>query len=137
MSWSDDELMARALVGELTPDQEREWNARWVASPAVRFDFDALVPVVAEVEALPSVAFEGGFADRVMARVSRGTVFSFDDALRRQFRWIAPMAAAASIVLLALNVSVFSQPEQSTLEAVAGLDPITVESVYSIGEGVL
>ena len=166
MSWTNDELMAHALVGDLTPDQAAAWEKRCEADPDLRAEFEGLLPMVAEVEALPVVAFEGGFVERTMARVAAEShgdsfredgadgadgsisgeadpideahgvvVFSFDQALRKQFRWVASAAAAAAVVLLALNIGLFHDPEQTALEAALGLEPITIESVYSIGEG--
>lgn len=154
MSWTNDELMAHALVGDLSPDQAAAWEARCAADPQLRAEFEGLLPMVSEVERLPTVDFDAGFVDRTMARIAMETsaeanpssdgpapndaegtrVLRFDAALRRQFRWVAPAAAAAAVILLALNVGLFQDPDQSAWEAAVGLDPITIESVYAIGE---
>lgn len=180
MSWTNDELMAHALVGDLTPDQAAAWEERCNAAPELRTELEGLLPMVSQVKSMPDVAFDIGFVDRTMARVaadlggaadvspgagqmaddpiqagrdqsvsnqgnvdqtadafepdSAVAVLSFDAALRRQFRWVASAAAAAAVVLLALNVGLFQDPEQSAWEAAVGLDPITIESVYAIGE---
>lgn len=79
--------------------------------------------------------FRAGFADRVMERVaaeaSTGDVIA--RTMQRQFTRWAPIGLAASLALAAFNVS--SAQEESGLtpiEAVLGLEPVTVVSAYAI-----
>jgi hypothetical protein len=48
---------------------------------------------------------------------------------------LAPVAAALALALFAVNLLVLDAPDQSRWEAALGLEPITLESAYSIGEG--
>ena len=79
--------------------------------------------------------FRPGFADRVMSRVDEEWVAQNDLVvlMRTQFRRWAPLALAAGLALAAFNVSHGSdQVAQSTMEALLGLEPVTLSSAYSI-----
>ncbi len=137
-----DDRIAHALTGEWDADEAQAWADEVAADPALAREFESLRSVAARVGDLPEVAFDAGFADRTMARLEAeraeaDRVVPLEAALRRSFRWVAPLAAAAAGVLFLLNVGVLDRETQSTWEALTGLDPITLESVYSIGEGIL
>jgi hypothetical protein len=84
-------------------------------------------------EATPD--FDPGFADRVMARLdARGREEAdLERAMRRQFRRLAPVGFAAGLALAAFNLTqAGDDASQSAIEAVLGLDPVSVGYAYSI-----
>ena len=89
-------------------------------------------------EAAGPVAFAPGFADRVMARravaetltdTSRDTS---SDALRYVFMRLAPLAAAAVLVLSTVNLMSASGRGQPVIDRLFGLPTVTLASAYSL-----
>ena len=79
-------------------------------------------------------SFGPGFADRVMRRVQEESA-PFEVLLVAQFRWLAAAAMLAAMALGAYSVLGPERYEsQSTLEAALGLEPVSLETVYSFGE---
>lgn len=78
--------------------------------------------------------FEAGFADRVMERVQVESSSSEETAraMSRYFARWAPLAVAASLVLAAFNIATASASGQSAMDALFGLEPVSVESAYAI-----
>ncbi len=91
--------------------------------------------------ALP-VDFDAGFADRVMVRLahaastSRAVQPPFSQQLSHVFSRIAPLAAAAILILATMNVVRSRASEQPLLDRVLGLPTVTLAAAYSLGEGV-
>jgi hypothetical protein len=84
--------------------------------------------------------FDAGFADRVMARVAaerdarrdaQRDAPPLDLALWRQFRRIVPAAAAAALVLGALNWWATRDSGASPLAGAAGLPAVTLAAAFS------
>ena len=80
--------------------------------------------------------FDAGFADRVMARVAadraaRRAAPPLDLVLWRQFRRVVPIAAAASLVLGALNWWAARDTGASPLAGAAGLPPVTLAAAFT------
>lgn len=87
-----------------------------------------------ELRAARTTGFAPGFADRVMARLPEraAPVIVLDSALRRQFRRLAPLAAAVVVGLAAHNLIVRpSGTGQSVVEAALGLEPVTLDVAYA------
>lgn len=86
------------------------------------------------------VAFDAGFADRVMRRVAEGgtrapvrtiRVATMTDSLQRMFARLAPLAAAATLLVGVMNVVGTRASGQPLLERVLGLPAVTVAAAYS------
>lgn len=78
--------------------------------------------------------FEPGFVDRAMGRLDeeRDREVDLPRVMRRQFgRW-APLGLAAGLALAAFNLSRAGEESQGTIEALLGLEPVTLSSAYSI-----
>ena len=75
-------------------------------------------------------AFEAGFADRVMARLERQT--SLTDGLRTAFVRLAPLAAAAVLVLATVNLMNTRTSGQPLLDRVLQLQPVSLAAAYSL-----
>lgn len=75
------------------------------------------------------VAFDAGFADRVMARVrdERRT----GHGLPWVFARVAPLAAAAALLLAALNLRGTSGSGMSVVDRLLALPPVTLDAAYS------
>lgn len=77
-------------------------------------------------------SFGPGFADRVMDRVgdeSRG----FEGLLLMQFRRVALVGALAAVLVATANlIGGLSRSDQTIVEALLGLEPVTVDSIYSV-----
>jgi hypothetical protein len=80
------------------------------------------------------VAFEAGFADRVMARL--GEQPSLSDGLQVAFFRLAPFAAAAILVLAAANMAGTRQGGQPLLDRVLSLRPVTLDAAMTSELGV-
>ena len=76
------------------------------------------------------VAFEAGFADRVMARLGRQP--SLADGLRTAFVRLAPLAAAAVLVLATVNLMNTRTSGQPLLDRVLQLQPVSLAAAYSM-----
>lgn len=89
-------------------------------------------------EAAGPVAFAPGFADRVMARrVAAGSstessTESSTDALGYVFMRLAPLAAAAVLVLSTANLMSASGRGQPVIDRLLGLPTVTLASAYSL-----
>lgn len=76
------------------------------------------------------VAFEAGFANRVMARLERQP--SLADGLRTVFLRVAPLAAAAVLVLATVNLLDTRTSGQPFLDRVLELQPVDLAAAYSL-----
>lgn len=76
------------------------------------------------------VAFDAGFADRVMARLERPRALS--DGLERVFVRVVPFAAAAALLIGALNLMNTRASGLSFVDRVLGLQPVTVASAFML-----
>jgi hypothetical protein len=82
--------------------------------------------------------FDAGFSDRVMARLadtsSRGAP-SVSDGLQRAFVRLAPLAAAAVLVLALLNLRSTRSANQPIIERVLGLPAVSIAAAYTFEGG--
>jgi hypothetical protein len=78
-------------------------------------------------------AFAPGFAHRVMRRVrdEQAPGAMFTAVLQRQFLRLAPLAAAAVLVLAGWNLRA-SDAGQTPVEAALGLPAVTLDAVWSV-----
>lgn len=128
----DRELLLRLLGGELPPAEAHALEERLRDDAALAEQWSRLRRLGHELRDQRASSFEPGFADRVMARMP-SNVIVLDSTLRRQFRALLPTAAAALLVLLGHNVFVADRPaDQSIIEAALGLEPVTVDAIYSL-----
>jgi hypothetical protein len=87
------------------------------------------------LRAARSDAFAHGFDDRVLRRwqlsqrAGDSATDDWDRMLQRQFVRMAPLAAAAVLVLTVINAGGRSQ-EQALLDAALDLPPVTLGSAY-------
>lgn len=75
-------------------------------------------------------AFDDGFADRVMARVANGSLMT--EGLQRVFVRLAPLAAAAVLLLAVLNVRGTAASGQSLVDRALGIRAVTLADAYSL-----
>lgn len=80
-------------------------------------------------------AFDAGFADRVMARLERPRVLA--DGLERGFVRLVPLAAAAALLVGALNLVNSRASGLSLTDRVLGLQPVTVAAAFTLGAGTM
>ncbi|NJD19330.1 MAG: hypothetical protein FIA95_08640 [Gemmatimonadetes bacterium] len=80
------------------------------------------------------VAFDAGFADRVMARLREEP--SLSDGLQGAFFRLAPLAAAAILVLAAANLAGTQESGQPLLDRVLRLRPVTLGAAVDAERGV-
>ncbi len=83
--------------------------------------------------AVTAAAFAPGFADRVIDRLA--AVESRPVLLQRLFFRIAPLAAAAAIVLGAISLRQNRNTGQSLVDRVFGLPAVTLANAYAFEEG--
>lgn len=79
--------------------------------------------------------FADGFADRVVARwhADRSAELSIGAIVAVQFRKFVPYAIAAAAVLAVYNVRHQARSSgQTVVEAMVGVQPVTVESLYGL-----
>jgi len=94
-----------------------------------------------------TVAFDAGFADRVLARldaVSRDIAVDISPtvALERMFFKLAPLAAAAALIIATMNVVTTRTSGQPLVDRVLGLKTVSLASAYTLdselaGDGIL
>ncbi len=78
-------------------------------------------------------AFAPGFADRVMARLKRQP--SLADGLQTVFVWIAPLAAAAVLILATASLMSTRASGRPFLDRVLTLQPVDLASAYALETG--
>ncbi len=89
------------------------------------------------------VAFHDGFTDRVLARLERSSAdLSPTVALERVFLKLAPLAAAAVLLIATMNVLTSRTSGQPLVDRVLGLKTVTLAAAYTLdteltGDGVL
>ena len=74
-------------------------------------------------------AFDAGFADRVMTRVRDERLGGH--GLPWVFARVAPLAAAAALLLAVLNLSDTAASGTSVVDRLIGLPPVTLDAAYS------
>lgn len=80
-----------------------------------------------------SASFSAGFADRVVVRLAASPVApTLADGLALAFRRMAPLAAAAVLVLSTLNLVSSRGTDQTLAERLVGLPDATVASALSL-----
>ena len=94
-----------------------------------------------------TVAFDAGFADRVLARLEQTSVGISADisptiALERVFFKLAPLAAAAALIIAMMNVVTTRTSGQPLVDRVLGLKTVSLASAYTLdselaGDGLL
>jgi len=77
-----------------------------------------------------SLSFEEGFTDRVMGRLSAQRPLS--EGLERAFGRLVPFAAAAALLLGAINLLSTRSSGQPVVERFLGLPEVTLSAAYSI-----
>jgi len=77
-----------------------------------------------------AVAFDAGFADRVMERLA--TPRRFSDELQTVFWRMTPLAVAAALLLATMNLLNTRATEQSLVDRVLGLPTVTVATAYAL-----
>ena len=80
-------------------------------------------------ERVTPVGFDTAFADRVLARVRREP--RIGHGLPWAFARIAPLAAAAALLLTVLNLRATAASGTSVVDRLIGLPPVTLEAAYS------
>ncbi len=118
----------------MNPDTPREGNI-----PPT--DADILASVLKDHrQAVGPPSFREGFSDRVMSRLaeSRDRVMEtssslppFNMVLERMFLRMAPLAAAAMLVIAAMNVISTRDSNSPLLDRALGLPTVTLASAYS------
>ena len=85
------------------------------------------------------VAFRSDFTERVMAAVApkpraigSAPVRSISDGLSRTFLRVAPLAAAAALVLATMNVVESRSTGQPLLDRVLGLRAVSLAAAYTL-----
>jgi hypothetical protein len=74
--------------------------------------------------------FDPGFSERVLARL-HGEQLSLTAALQRQFLRIVPLAAAAALLLAAINWWGGRSTDASVIEAALNLPQVSLSTAYS------
>lgn len=80
-----------------------------------------------------TVGFGAGFADRVMERLAAAE--SMPVMLQRLFFRLVPVAAAAAILLGAINLRQSRASGQTFIERVLGLPAVTLANAYAFEGG--
>lgn len=79
-----------------------------------------------------SASFASGFSDRVMQRLYASSATpSLADGLESVFRRLAPLAAAAVLLLSTLNLMSSRHTDRSVTERLLGLPTVTVATALS------
>jgi hypothetical protein len=77
-------------------------------------------------------SFASGFSDRVMQRINASAARpSLADGLETVFRRLAPLAAAAVLLLSTLNLMSSRHTDRSVTERLLGLPTVTVATALS------
>jgi hypothetical protein len=83
------------------------------------------------VRSAAPVAFEPGFAERVLARLDAERNESFAVVLERQFRRVVPLLAAASLLLAAYNWWGARATAGSAIDAALNLPRVSIATAYT------
>jgi hypothetical protein len=83
------------------------------------------------VRSAAPVAFEPGFAERVLARLDAERNESFSVVFERQFRRVVPLLAAASLLLAAYNWWGARATAGSAIDAALNLPRVSIATAYT------
>lgn len=84
---------------------------------------------------LQPVAFDTGFADRVMHRLADAALVatrSWSFGLQTMFWRVAPLAAAAVLVIASMNARSTASSTQPFMDRVLGLPTVTIAAAYTL-----
>jgi anti-sigma factor RsiW len=146
----DRDLLARALLDELSPTDRTRFEARLAEDEELRVEWASMSQVRDALTGTAPRAFDPGFSGAVMDRVaeeratgaspahSRSQARALGDdpflsaLMMRHFRRLLPAGLALALVLATYNVFSASALSQSPAEAMLGLEPVTLASAYSL-----
>ncbi|MEO7963225.1 MAG: hypothetical protein ABIT38_04870 [Gemmatimonadaceae bacterium] len=115
----------------MNPDESKEWRS-------AEREMDECLSRYRE--GVKPVSFRAGFADRVMTRLESardGTpnlavVVSISEGLERAFVRLAPLAAAAVVLVAALNVFSTTSSQQPLIDRAIGLPAVSLAAAYTL-----
>ncbi|HEX7051854.1 MAG TPA: hypothetical protein VF188_16730 [Longimicrobiales bacterium] len=137
MKREDRELLMGAVAGEPGDRERAVLRERLSGDPELRAALARLRRVEAVLGESRAQAFAPGFALRVQQRLRGEAAGAAAPApplfpsLKRQFLRLAPIAAAAVLVLAIHNVVSADERRQSLVDAALGLPPVTLDAAYT------
>lgn len=130
---TDRKLLLRAMANELSTAERAGLDDRLAAEPGLRSALMRMTRVEALVRETPRSRFRPGFTGRVLARIASAEgPRRLSAALALGFRRLVPAALVVILALLAHNLLTEGPAARSALEAVLGLQPLTLEVAYDL-----
>ena len=131
MTPEDTELLTKAILDELSPEESRRLQDLLAGDPNAKDELERLKGVANLVSDTDAAAFDPYFANRVMQRIkaerqSLGSALA--ESLTRIFYRLAP---AAALLLFAYGAVNRSDDSQTLLESALGLPAITLEEAFT------
>jgi hypothetical protein len=134
MTPDERELLLKASLDEMTPDESRRLRELLQRDPEAKSELERLKGLESLVARTPEASFEPYFANRVMQRIQAERETSptaLADNLARMFYRLAPAAALLAVVLFAFGAVNRSDDSQSLLESALGLQTVTLDEAFT------
>lgn len=134
MTPEDAELLLKASLDELSPDESQRLQDLLARDPEAKSELDRLKTLENLVAGTPPASFDPYFATRVMQRLQAeraGPEMTLADSLARMFYRVAPAALAVAVALFAFGALNRSDDSQSLLESSLGLQAMTLDEAFS------
>lgn len=134
MTPDDKELLLKASLDEMTPDESQRLRDLLARDPEAKSELERLRGIGSLVARTPEASFEPFFANRVMQRLSterETSATALADNLARMFYRLAPAAVMLAIVLFAFGAVNRSDDSQSLIESALGLQTVTLDEAFT------
>lgn len=134
MKSEDSELLLKASLDELSPDESKRLEDLFARDPEAKGELERLRRIESLVAGAPQESFAPFFATRVMQRLDSeraGQTTSLADSLTRLFYRVAPAALVLAVALFAFGAVTRSDDSQSLLESALGLQAVTLDEAFS------
>lgn len=134
MKPEDTELLLKASLDELGPDESERLRDLLARDPEARTELERLKSLENLVSATPPASFDPYFANRVMQRLEaerEGQVITLADSLAQMFYRIAPVALVLAVALFAFGAVNRSDDSQSLFESALGLQSMTLDEAFT------
>ena len=134
MTPEDTELLMKASLDELSPDESRRLQDLLARDPEVKSELERLKGMANLVAEGQPASFEPYFANRVMQRLQserKSSTTALADNLTRMFYRLAPAALVLAVALFTFGAVNRSEDSQSLLESALGLQAVTLDEAFT------
>jgi ferric-dicitrate binding protein FerR (iron transport regulator) len=129
-------LLFKYLHGTITPEEEKKLIQWKLESPENQKFFDALMPATAEQETHSNKKVHGNLEQRILAKITDAVPELQTKRIGGKKTTWKYVAAAAAVVVIAVNIAVFSSRDEQKTKPVAKTAAVKQQEDVDAPEGV-